>query len=145
MDLARCNKGDTLKTQAVTRTSWSWIFGKAFLDTFLNLTRVHGERAMHRYVSWYAVQDIAKYANLELAINHYGSEDLARRVHSIHCARLTEMLVGVSFALPQLRMSLPADAARTISSMAQIVALVTDDHLNFEAEWYAWISYGRAV
>ncbi|KAL1466767.1 hypothetical protein MTO96_042512, partial [Rhipicephalus appendiculatus] len=105
------------------------IFGKAFVDAFLNLTRIHGERAMHRYVSWYVVQDIAKYANLELAINHYGSEDLARRKHSIHCARLTEMLVGVSFAMPQLRMSLPAEAARMISSMAQILALVTEEQL----------------
>ncbi|KAH7938462.1 hypothetical protein HPB49_023861 [Dermacentor silvarum] len=106
------------------------IFGKSFVDAFLNLTRSFGERVMHRYVSWYAVQDIAKYANLELAINYYGSEELARRRHSIHCARLTEKLVGVSFAMPHLRKSLPTAVAQTIVSMAQILALVTDEHLN---------------
>ncbi|XP_070394556.1 endothelin-converting enzyme-like 1 [Dermacentor albipictus] len=106
------------------------IFGRSFVDAFWNLTRSFGERVMHRYVSWYAVQDIAKYANLELAINYHGSEEVARRRHTIHCARLTETLVGVPFAVPHLQKSLPKAAAQTIASMAQILALVTDEHLN---------------
>ncbi|KAH6929393.1 hypothetical protein HPB50_026909 [Hyalomma asiaticum] len=119
--LANASSGDSVVVR---------IFGKAFVETFFKLMRSFGERVMHRYVSWYVVQDIAKYANLELAVNHYGSEELARSGHSIHCARMTERLAGISFAIPQLGKSLPTDAAQAIASMAQILALVTEQHLS---------------
>ncbi|XP_077501194.1 endothelin-converting enzyme 1-like [Amblyomma americanum] len=65
-----------------------------FVHAFFNMWKKYGEEEMHLLLSWCTVQVAAWFANQELLINFYGTEQKVEIVHRAFCFSKTFVVTG---------------------------------------------------
>ncbi|KAK8771787.1 hypothetical protein V5799_024969, partial [Amblyomma americanum] len=81
----------------------------SFLYAFFNMWKKYGEERMHVLLSWCTVQVAAWFANQELLVNFYDTEQKVELVHCAFCFSKTFVVTGDALLHRFSETTLPAD------------------------------------
>ncbi|KAK8762366.1 hypothetical protein V5799_026365 [Amblyomma americanum] len=110
-----------------------------FLHAFFNMWKKYGEEKMHLLLSWCTVQVAVWFANQELLINFYGTEQKVEIMHRAFCFSKTFVVTGDAL-LHRL-----SDAALPAGIRPQARALILDVRQSLHSRLLRWKFYDENV
>ncbi|XP_077564993.1 uncharacterized protein LOC144180538 isoform X2 [Haemaphysalis longicornis] len=106
-----------------------------YIEKFFELWSVYGETKTHLLVSWCAIQIAALYANQELIVNYYGSEERALVEHGAFCLSKAYLIGKFSLFADYTAHILYRNGRRDLEEIAHNVRRA------FHSRLQAWLYY----